>query len=39
VQPLDQYKRINAHVNRLPQMRADLKRLQQQVAELEKKLE
>ena len=38
VQPLDQYKRINAHVNRLPQMREDLKRLEEQVAELQKKV-
>ena len=38
VQPLDQYKRINAHVNRLPQMRADLKRLQEQMAELQRKV-
>ena len=38
VQPLDQYKRINAHVNRLPQMREDLKRLEEQVAELQRKL-
>lgn len=38
VQPLDQYKRINAHVNRLPQMREDLKRLEEQVKELQKKL-
>ena len=34
VQPLDQYKRMNAHLNRLPQMREELKRLQEQVAEL-----
>lgn len=39
VQPLDQYKRMNAHLNRLPQMREDLKRLEEQVAELRKKLE
>jgi UDP-3-O-[3-hydroxymyristoyl] glucosamine N-acyltransferase len=38
VQPLDQYKRMNAHLNRLPQMREDLKRLQQQVEELRTKL-
>lgn len=38
VQPLDQYKRMNAHLNRLPQMREDLKRLEAQVAELQKKL-
>lgn len=37
VQPLDQYKRMNAHLNRLPQMREELKRLQAQVAELLKK--
>jgi UDP-3-O-[3-hydroxymyristoyl] glucosamine N-acyltransferase len=38
VQPLDQYKRMNAHLNRLPQMREALKRLEEQVAELQKKL-
>jgi UDP-3-O-[3-hydroxymyristoyl] glucosamine N-acyltransferase len=38
VQPLDEYKRINAHMNRLPQMRADLKRLEQQIEELRKKI-
>jgi len=38
VQPLDQYKRMNAHLNRLPEMREELKRLQEQVAELRKKL-
>jgi UDP-3-O-[3-hydroxymyristoyl] glucosamine N-acyltransferase len=38
VQPLDQYKRMNAHVNRLPQMREELKRLQEQIAELRQKL-
>jgi len=39
VQPLDQYKRMNAHMNRLPQMREDIKRLQQEIAELRKQLE
>jgi UDP-3-O-[3-hydroxymyristoyl] glucosamine N-acyltransferase len=34
VQPLDQYKRMNAHMNRLPEMREEIKRLQQQVKEL-----
>lgn len=34
VQPLDQYKRMHAHMNRLPQMREEIKRLQQQVKEL-----
>ncbi len=38
VQPLDQYKRINAHMNRLPQMREDLKRLEEQIAELQTKV-
>ena len=35
VQPLDQYKRMNAHMNRLPQMREDLKRLEERIAALE----
>jgi len=39
VQPLDQYKRMNAHMNRLPQMREDLKRLQQEIEELRKQIE
>ena len=39
VQPLDQYKRMNAHMNRLPQMREEMKRLQEQIEELRKKLE
>ncbi|MDT4954467.1 MAG: UDP-3-O-[3-hydroxymyristoyl] glucosamine N-acyltransferase [Acidobacteriota bacterium] len=34
VQPLDQYKRLNAHINRLPQMREELKELRQQLKEL-----
>ena len=34
VQPLDEYKRMNAHMNRLPQMREEIKRLQRQVKEL-----
>ena len=38
VQPLDQYKRMNAHLNRLPQMREELKRLEEQIAELQSKL-
>ncbi len=38
VQPLDQYKRMNAHLNRVPQMREDLKRLQKEVAELQRKI-
>jgi len=38
VQPLDQYKRMNAHMNRLPQMREEIKRLQEQIEELRQKL-
>lgn len=37
VQPLDEYKRMNAHMNRLPQMREDLKRLEAQIEELKKR--
>ena len=39
VQPLDQYKRMNAHMNRLPQMREEIKRLQEEIAELRKQLD
>jgi UDP-3-O-[3-hydroxymyristoyl] glucosamine N-acyltransferase len=38
VQPLDQYKRMNAHLGRLPQMREDLKRLKQEIEEIKAKL-
>ena len=38
VQPLDQYKRMNAHMNRLPQLREDLKRLEAEIEELKKKI-
>jgi UDP-3-O-[3-hydroxymyristoyl] glucosamine N-acyltransferase len=38
VQPLDQYKRMNAHLNRLPQMREEIKRLEKEIEELKKKL-
>jgi UDP-3-O-[3-hydroxymyristoyl] glucosamine N-acyltransferase len=37
IQPLDEYKRLNAHVNRLPQMREELKELRARLEELEKK--
>ncbi|HEV8428219.1 MAG TPA: UDP-3-O-(3-hydroxymyristoyl)glucosamine N-acyltransferase [Pyrinomonadaceae bacterium] len=36
VQPLDQYKRMNAHMNRLPQMTEELKRLKAEIEELKK---
>ncbi|HKY45425.1 MAG TPA: UDP-3-O-(3-hydroxymyristoyl)glucosamine N-acyltransferase [Pyrinomonadaceae bacterium] len=38
VQPLDQYKRMNAHMNRLPQMREDIKRLQDEIEALRKRI-
>jgi len=36
VQPLEQYKRMNAHLNRLAEMRDEIKQLRQAVAELQK---
>lgn len=38
VQPLDEYKRLNAHLNRLPQMREEIKQLRKQLRELQEKL-
>lgn len=38
IQPLDEYKRLNAHVRRLPQLRDELKALQERVKELERAL-
>ncbi|HEV2904951.1 MAG TPA: UDP-3-O-(3-hydroxymyristoyl)glucosamine N-acyltransferase, partial [Pyrinomonadaceae bacterium] len=38
IQPLDEYKRLNAHIGRLPQMREELKALRERVRELEEKL-
>jgi UDP-3-O-[3-hydroxymyristoyl] glucosamine N-acyltransferase len=38
IQPLNEYKRMNAHMNRLPQMRDEIKRLEGQVEELKKKI-
>jgi UDP-3-O-[3-hydroxymyristoyl] glucosamine N-acyltransferase len=38
IQPLDEYKRLNAHMQRLPQIREEIKALRKQVAELEEKL-
>ena len=35
IQPLDEYKRLNAHVSRLPQVREDLKELSKRVKRLE----
>ena len=39
VQPLDDYKRMNAHLNRLPQMRDEIKRLHEEIAELRQELD
>jgi UDP-3-O-[3-hydroxymyristoyl] glucosamine N-acyltransferase len=39
VQPLDQYKRLNAHMNRLPQMREEIKELRRQLKELQEKID
>jgi UDP-3-O-[3-hydroxymyristoyl] glucosamine N-acyltransferase len=38
IQPLDEYKRLHAHLGRLPQLRDELKELQERVKELEDKL-
>ena len=38
IQPLDEYKRLNAHLSRVPQMRDELKRLRARVEELEQRL-
>ena len=39
IQPLDQYKRMNAHLGRLPQMRDEIKQLKKEIAELRQRLE
>src|SRR5215216_4231606 len=38
VQPLDEYKRMNAHMKRLPQMREEIKRLREEIEALKEKL-
>ena len=38
IQPLDEYKRLNAHLGRLPHMRDELRQLRERVRELEAKL-
>jgi UDP-3-O-[3-hydroxymyristoyl] glucosamine N-acyltransferase len=38
IQPLDQYKRLNAHLGRLPQLREDVKQLRERLKDLEDKL-
>jgi UDP-3-O-[3-hydroxymyristoyl] glucosamine N-acyltransferase len=37
IQPLDEFKRLNAHLGRLPQMREEIKELKRQLEELRKK--
>jgi UDP-3-O-[3-hydroxymyristoyl] glucosamine N-acyltransferase len=39
IQPLDEYKRLNAHIGRLPRVREELKQLIARVAELERALQ
>jgi UDP-3-O-[3-hydroxymyristoyl] glucosamine N-acyltransferase len=39
VQPLEEYKRLNAHLGRLPKMREELQQLRARIDELEKKSE
>lgn len=38
IQPLDEYKRLNAHISRVPQVREQLKKLQDRVKDLEAEL-
>jgi UDP-3-O-[3-hydroxymyristoyl] glucosamine N-acyltransferase len=38
VQPLEDYKRLNAHMNRLPQLREEVKELRRKIAELEARI-
>jgi len=35
IQPLDEYKRLNAHLSRVPQLREDVKNLKEKIAHLE----
>ena len=36
IQPLDEFKRLNAHISRLPRVREELKKLSERVKELER---
>jgi len=38
IQPLEEYKRLNAHLGRVPQMREELRQLKERVKLLEQKL-
>ncbi|HXT64748.1 MAG TPA: UDP-3-O-(3-hydroxymyristoyl)glucosamine N-acyltransferase [Pyrinomonadaceae bacterium] len=35
IQPLDEYKRLNAHISRVPQLREEVKQLKEKLAQLE----
>jgi UDP-3-O-[3-hydroxymyristoyl] glucosamine N-acyltransferase len=37
IQPLDEYKRLNAHMGHLPEMRKELKELRKEISELKKR--
>ena len=37
IQPLDEYKRLNAHIGHLPEMRKELKELRREISELKKR--
>jgi UDP-3-O-[3-hydroxymyristoyl] glucosamine N-acyltransferase len=39
IQPLDDFKRLNAHLARVPQMREELKELRNRLRELEEKID
>jgi UDP-3-O-[3-hydroxymyristoyl] glucosamine N-acyltransferase len=38
IQPLDQYKRLNAHINRLPELREEVRELRRRLTELEQEI-
>lgn len=38
IQPLDEYKRLNAHLSRVPQLREEIKTLKKRIEQLEKNL-
>ena len=39
VQPLDEYKRLNAHMKRLPQMREEIKEMREAIKKLQERIE
>ena len=38
IQPLDEYKRLNAHIGRLPQLREEIKEMKRQISDLQNRL-